>query len=140
MMTHFDDLKKKVSGLGLEEKVIFLYNEQEGGWLVPDEIVPDFFKIADALLLTSRVEGFGIPVIEGGLFKLPVFAANIAQFREVGGEDIFFFDLGANPRDAAQKILEVYKDLPVNRMSKKAIRNFSWPMIFKNEIEPLLGE
>jgi glycosyltransferase involved in cell wall biosynthesis len=139
VMDHFIDLKRMRSSLGLDEGVLFLYDEGNGKeWLVPDEVMPDFFKIADALLLTSRVEGFGIPIIEAGAYKLPVFANDIPQFREIGGEDTFYFNMEEEPRDIAKRIIQVYEGLRPSRMFKKVVRHFSWPMIFKNRIEPLL--
>jgi glycosyltransferase involved in cell wall biosynthesis len=40
----------------------------------------------------SRYEGFGLPVIEALSIGIPVVASDIPVFREVGGEEVEFFD------------------------------------------------
>jgi alpha-1,2-rhamnosyltransferase len=47
---------------------------------------------ARALLFSSLVEGFGLPIIEALRRGLPVFASDIPVFREVGGEYLVYFD------------------------------------------------
>ena len=55
---------------------------------LPDAVVADLLRLADALILPSREEGFGIPLIEAALTRLPVFCADIAPLRELGGDDV----------------------------------------------------
>lgn len=50
---------------------------------------------ARALLFSSLVEGFGLPIIEALRRGLPVFASDIPVFREVGGEYLAYFDPAA---------------------------------------------
>ena len=46
---------------------------------------------SDVLVAPSRGEGFGLPLIEAAQHKLPIFARDIPVFREVAGENAFFF-------------------------------------------------
>lgn len=93
-----------------------------------------------------RIIHYSTPPVIGGVERIingqaRQFVENGYPVRVITGDDnIFFFDLEADPRDTAQKILEIYKDLPCTRMYKKAVGNFSWPMIFKKKIEPLIDE
>ena len=80
---YFDRLLKLRAGLGLTQKVFFLaeYSDE----YVPDRVIADFYRLADALLLPSTEEGFGIPVLEAGLTGMPIFCADILSLRELGG-------------------------------------------------------
>ena len=47
---------------------------------------------AHGLICASLVEGFGLPLVEGIAMGLPVLASDIPIFREVGADDVCFFD------------------------------------------------
>ena len=49
--------------------------------------------LADSFLFTSRAEGFGIPILEAGLARLPVFCTDIPPFRESGQGDVTYLSL-----------------------------------------------
>ncbi len=71
---------------------------------MPDAVIADFYRLADALLFPSREEGFGIPIIEAAFSSMPVFCADIPVLRELGGEDVSYFDPDAEPRSIAKQI------------------------------------
>ncbi|MGE5250063.1 MAG: glycosyltransferase, partial [Bacteroidota bacterium] len=77
--------------LALEGSAHFLA-ERSGDYL-PDETIHDLYRVADALMLPSREEGFGIPVLEAGLAGIPAFCADIGPLHEVGGPFITYFSL-----------------------------------------------
>jgi glycosyltransferase involved in cell wall biosynthesis len=60
---------------------------------------PDFYKIAqlykssNVVVLPSKSEGFGIPLIEAMYFKKPIVASNIPSSLEVASEAACFFEL-----------------------------------------------
>ncbi len=62
-----------------------------------DQTVAELFDLADALLFTSRSEGFGIPILEAGLARLPVFCTDIPPFRESGQDDVTYLSLDVAP-------------------------------------------
>jgi len=53
------------------------------------------YEHARALILPSRAEGFGLPVVEALSLGCPVWASDLPVFREVGGEFCRYFDLGS---------------------------------------------
>jgi glycosyltransferase involved in cell wall biosynthesis len=81
-------------------------------WLegISDEYLDMLYDSADALISASLGEGFGLPLIEAAQKKMPIIARDIAVFREVAGDDAFYFD-SKDARDlsmAISKWLELY--------------------------------
>jgi glycosyltransferase involved in cell wall biosynthesis len=57
------------------------------------------------MIVPSREEGFGLPVMEAAALGLPVIARDIPVFREIAGDRCFYF--GESPdRDLARRIGE----------------------------------
>jgi O-antigen biosynthesis alpha-1,2-rhamnosyltransferase len=55
------------------------------------------YRHANALIMSSHAEGFGLPIVEALQRGLPVMASDIPVFREIGSDFVAYFDL-ANPR------------------------------------------
>jgi len=63
------------------------------------------------LIVASYGEGFGLPLIEAAQHKLPIICRDIPVFREVAGENAFYFD-AEKPEELAESIkqwLDLYK-------------------------------
>lgn len=106
---------------------------------LPDEVIADFFRLADALFLSSREEGFGIPLIEAALTRLPVFCADIPPLRELGSDDVVYFSPEERPDIVAAMIYNRLKADPAYRFSRRARRSYAWSSIYAKHIEPLLA-
>ena len=83
-------------------------------WLefISDEYLERVYEESTCLIAASEGEGFGLPLIEAGLHKLPIIARDIPVFREVAGNYAFYFK-GANSEDLAKAIkdwLNLYKE------------------------------
>jgi glycosyltransferase involved in cell wall biosynthesis len=107
---------------------------------MPDEVIADFYRIADALLMPSREEGFGIPIIEAAFSKVPVFCADIPVLRELAGEDVTYFDPDANPLEVAKQIKVRLEAESTSRWGRRAKHGYTWDQIFIKHIVPLLEE
>jgi mannosylglucosylglycerate synthase len=105
---------------------------------LPDEGLADFYRLADALLLPSREEGFGLPVVEAGLARLPVFCAGIPPLRAIGLDDVTYFSPEAPPEQVAELIASRLSNDPAYRLAVRARRDYAWPRIYAEQIEPLL--
>ena len=79
---YFEDLLNLRRVLGLESFARFL--AELTAEPLPDAVIADCYRLADALFLTSREEGFGIPLLEAGLAHRPVFCADLPALRELG--------------------------------------------------------
>jgi glycosyltransferase involved in cell wall biosynthesis len=107
---------------------------------MPDPVISDFYRLADALIFPSREEGFGIPLLEAGFSSLPVFCSDIPVLRELGGEDVSYFDPDAEPRVIARHILARLRSETTSRWSRRAKHGYAWDSIFTSHIGPLLEE
>lgn len=133
---YFEKLRSLRRFLGLEGSVHFLAELSDE--FLPDEIISDFFQLADALFLPSREEGFGIPVLEAGLAGIPVFCADIPPLRDLGMSQVNYFSLEEDPANIASFI---WKDLSTSALFEFRTRvrsRFAWRQIYQQQIQPLL--
>lgn len=133
---YFEKLIALRSELGLENAVFFLaeYSDE----YLPDEVVADFYHMADALFMPSREEGFGIPILEAGLEGLPIFCADIPPLRELGGDWVSYFSPDGDPDDVATLIAARMESDPVFSLRVQVRREYTWRQIYKESIAPLL--
>jgi glycosyltransferase involved in cell wall biosynthesis len=106
---------------------------------LPDAVVADFFRLADALLLPSREEGFGIPLIEAAFARLPVFCADIPPLRALGGEDVTYFSPDADPASVADAMAARLLRDPIYEFGMRARQGYSWDGVYAQHIAPLLA-
>ncbi|RLC24887.1 MAG: glycosyl transferase family 1 [Deltaproteobacteria bacterium] len=140
-MAYYHRLKRLIRELDLEKDVLVMaeYVFRSGEKLSADRItIRDLYLIADILFLPSLQEGFGVPLLEAGMIKLPVVCSDIPPFREIGGEDVCRFDLKDSPDTIARKILAFTGGLEPHRMFRKVIRDYAWDNIYHRKIRPLL--
>jgi glycosyltransferase involved in cell wall biosynthesis len=107
---------------------------------LPDAVIADFYRLADALLFTSREEGFGLPLLEAGFSGLPVFCADIPVLRELGGEEVSYFDLGQEPQAIAAQIIARLGSEQTARWRRRARNAYTWRSIYRAKIDPLIQE
>lgn len=135
---YFGRLKDLRTALGLEGSVHFL-TELVAGYL-PDSVISDFYRLADALLMPSREEGFGIPILEAGLSRLPIFCSDISPLRELAGDRATYFDPDAHPEQVAAEISARLVTDPCHVMGAHVRRAYSWEGVYAQHIAPLLME
>ncbi|MEW5721333.1 MAG: glycosyltransferase, partial [Chloroflexota bacterium] len=106
---------------------------------VDDATRRDLYLLADALLFTSEREGFGIPILEAGLARLPIFCADIPPFHESAREHAHYFSLDEAPTTIAARIAaELSRDARY-RMKQRVLHEYAWEQIFTERIEPLVN-
>lgn len=59
---------------------------------VPDSAIPDLYRGAAVVVLPSRAEGFGLPVIEAMACGVPVVCSDLPVLREIGNGAAIFCD------------------------------------------------
>lgn len=58
---------------------------------IPDADVPGLYAAATVQVFPSKLEGFGLPLVEGMAVGVSVLASDIPVFREVGGDAACYF-------------------------------------------------
>jgi glycosyltransferase involved in cell wall biosynthesis len=124
--------------LKLQGAVHFLADVTDA--VIPDAVIADFYRLADALLFPSLEEGFGIPLIEAAFSSIPVFCSDIPVLRELCGEDVSYFDPDSEPNSIANMIIERLQSEASSRWARRAKHSFSWNSIYTYLIEPLIQE
>ena len=98
--------------------------------------VVDLYALADVLVFPSESEGFGIPMLEAGLHRMPIVCSDIPALRETGGDDPIYV-----PPDASGEIIadaiERALDTPVMRMRVRA-RHHAWPRVLRERVLPVI--
>jgi glycosyltransferase involved in cell wall biosynthesis len=105
-----------------------------------DDVIADFYRLADALLLPSREEGFGIPIIEAAFSRLPVFCADIPVLRELADGHVSYFDPDAHPEEVVRLIKLRLEAETTSRWGRSAKQGFTWDQIYSVHIAALLKE
>ncbi len=135
-LTYYRYLCDLRSELGLDSTVAFLAETYPDG--LSDAQIADFYRIADALLITSQEEGFGLPVIEAGLARVPIFASDIPPLRALGGKWATYFKLQDDPADVAGRIAARLEGDAAYRLRAHVRAKFTWEAIYERQIAPLL--
>ena len=98
--------------------------------------VVDLFSLADVLVFPSETEGFGIPMLEAGLHRLPIVCSDIPALRETGGDDPIYIPPDASGEVIADAI-ERALDTPVMRMRARA-RAHAWDRVLRERVLPVI--
>jgi glycosyltransferase involved in cell wall biosynthesis len=133
---YFRKLQALRQDLLLEKNVCFLAELVQG--YLPDEVVSDFYQLSDVLILPSREEGFGIPVLEAGLVGLPIFCADIPPLRDLGLAYVNYFSPDGSAAEIASIILEYLATNPVAGFRTRVRSQFAWREIYHKQIDLLI--
>lgn len=142
--TSFIEYYRKLKDLSIQEgvadNIIFMteYISEDHHHLAVDRnIIKDLYLISDILFMPSTQEGFGIPILEAGILRLPIVCSNIAPFREICNYGACMFDLKDTPEEIADKIIAFGKS-NVMGMYRKVLREYNWDLIYQKRLLPLL--
>ncbi|MEI6534963.1 MAG: glycosyltransferase family 4 protein [Verrucomicrobiaceae bacterium] len=109
-----------------------------GAFEIGEDDVRAFYSLADALIFPSKAEGFGLPVLEATLHRLPAFCSDIPAHRELAGTGVVFFKLTEKADDLANQIVKHLKKDKAIARKRWVLRQFGWERIYKECLEPLL--
>jgi len=76
-------------------------------WLqgINDDELEIIYKNSSCLIAASKEEGFGLPLVEAAKYKLPILTRDIPVFREICGENAYYFS-SEDSNSLAKKISE----------------------------------
>lgn len=105
---------------------------------VTDESLVTLFSQAEAFVMPSFEEGFGIPVLESFATNCPVVCSDIGALKEVAGEGAVYFN-PKNVDDTTEKILQVLENEKLKRglieKGEKRVKDFSWKKLAEKTLK-----
>jgi glycosyltransferase involved in cell wall biosynthesis len=134
-LAYLDALLDLRDALGLDDAAHFLY---ETGCAISDAVMADLYLLCDALLFPSAQEGFGIPILEAGLARLPIFCSDIPPLRETGDGTAHFFDPEDDPGAIAAMVAEVLEADRSYGLRRRVLGSGTWSRIVEEQLLPLL--
>ena len=135
---YLDELRALRAELGLERAAIFLAEQCDA--FLPDAVIADFYRLADALFLPSFEEGFGIPLLEAALSRMPVFCSAVEPLPELGGGDAHYFDPHGDPATVAMLVAGQLQQSPLYRFGVRARSAYTWEQVYRQSIAPLVEQ
>lgn len=113
----------------------------DGSRLAASQVgIRDLYQVADVLFLPSLSEGFGLPLLEAALIRLPIACADIPVLREITGDDAYSFPLDEPPERIAAELLAHLDRLLTHRLYRRVVRTRTWEHVYGAHIRPLLDE
>jgi mannosylglucosylglycerate synthase len=134
------DLKRLTAQLGLKESVRFLFEDREPAsseHTVDAATLSDLYMLSDVVVLPSASEGFGLPLAEAALFRVPVVCTDLPAFREVAPEGATFVPATEGSPGFTAAVLRAIES-PAGRLRHHVINALSWDRIVSERLEPLL--
>ena len=131
---HFAGLKQQASELGVTDRVRWV-NEH---FFVDDAQLRSLYLVSDALLFTTKQEGFGLPILEAAAFRLPIFCSDIEPLRSNLPPGSIPFDLRSSPRNISLTIAESLKQDRGFLSRKLILQRHAALDLYRTKIEPLL--
>ena len=141
-LAYLQSLQTIQQDLGLEPAVHFVYaaSPVDEPLLLNDSEMANFFQLADAMLFPSRQEGFGIPILEAGLARLPIFATDLLPFRESAGSRASLFPLNTPLTTIAHTIIDSLETDRAFQLRRRILTDYTWRGIVETKILPLIEE
>lgn len=141
-LAYLESLQQLRVKLGLLEHVHFLYQcgPDERPWHVSDRLMADLYQLADILLFPSEREGFGIPILEAGLARMPIFASDIPSVRESAGELAWLFDPHGDAEQVARAIADYCATDRAYQLRQRVWQHYTWRSVLERHLMPLLSE
>lgn len=131
-----DYFSKKLEVMVEKEKLssfVYFYKH------ISDAQLSYLYANAQALVVPSLMEGFGLPALEAMANNCLVLASEIPAFLEVCGDNAIYFD-PYDPKDIARTLTSVYKH-KINTVSEKKknalarAKQFSWKQMAKETLK-----
>lgn len=112
------DIKNDAELLGILDNIIF------AGFV--DEItLKKYYALCDVYVCTSRLEGFGLTILEAVAAKKPIVATNVGAIPEIIGDNGIL--VNSVPEDISNAIINVLSDKQLDRKTvHESIADYSW--------------
>jgi glycosyltransferase involved in cell wall biosynthesis len=105
---------------------LFMFND------ISDSELAYAYNRCKALIIASKAEGFGLPIVEAFQQNLKVMCSDIPVFREVAGNAAFYFDLN----DSAS-LVKIISELPKKQLND-SMKWLNWQQSTETLVHELL--
>lgn len=112
-----DTIRDYLKGHGLEDRFLFFHG-------VSFADLPAFYRLATAFVYPSRIEGFGIPMLEAISAGLPAIGCTGSCLEEAGGPDSAYVSPD-DPEEMAETIRRVWTDPQLRRRMAERGREYA---------------
>jgi glycosyltransferase involved in cell wall biosynthesis len=143
MTSYYNKLKTMARELKIDEHIIVVtdYKFKNGEQITADRvIIRDLYQISDLLFLPSKQEGFGIPLLEAGMMRMPIACSDIEPFKSIACKNVCYFALNEKPQQIAKKVLVYLENINTHQMYQNVIRNYAWDNIYHQRLLPFLNK
>lgn len=101
---------------------------------VNDAELSALYRLADALIFPSRQEGFGLPLLEARIHRLPAIYSDIEPLAELAGNGF-----PISPDESPEAIVRLIAPwLTTISDRRKVLAEYAWPAIYQRHIRPLI--
>ncbi len=113
--------RQQITDLQIGEKIFHLTK-------IPNQTVAALYQQAALVMITSELEGFGLPAIEALACGAIVMASDIPALREVGGDAVIYCPVGDIARwvDSAHQALLLPDSTPLLAQRLAQASHYSW--------------
>jgi len=106
------------------------------GLKAPYRVIADLYALSDALVMPSQSEGFGIPLLEAALHRLPIVCSDLPTLRALAGDAATYFSADASGEVIADAIERSLGE-PGPRFRSR-VRAMAWSRVLAERVVPLV--
>ena len=132
---HARSLRQIRSELGLEKSALFLHEH----FPVSDTDLSSLYRLSDAVLFPSQQEGFGLPVLEAALHRVPMVCPDIPPLSDLLPEGGLRHPPDCAPGDLACSLVALLEQKPQNTVRKQVLKTHAWDTLARRFLLPLLA-
>lgn len=122
--------------LALDESAWFLSEDLHGP--PPDAMMDDLYRLADVLFMPSRDEGFGLPILEAAINRLPIVCTPLPALRQLAGDAALYIGPDDDPAGISSRVLRLVDTDRMRRLAREFRSRYAWETIYRERIAPLL--
>ncbi len=140
--SYYKRMRELIEQRDLDDYIIFLYEkftDSDGNRLeVTDKRIRDLYRMADALLYPSYEEGFGLPVLEASLYRIPAICSKIRPLLDFENFDMLYIKPQGDPEAEAHEVMEFINCCQGFEFRKRVFTEYRWIKVFERDIEPFI--
>jgi glycosyltransferase involved in cell wall biosynthesis len=96
------------------------------------------YRLSDAVLFPSLQEGFGLPLLEAALHRIPLICPNTPPLGTLIPEGGLRYPPESTAADLACSLVALLEQKPQNQARKSVLQNYCWDILYQTALSPLL--